>query len=214
MTEYDLAQRERIRETLLSYMKEHKVGVPRLAARIKEAVHRNPEIPVKTLQRFMKGEVRTIDMHVGFLGQFVEKISKEDPTLRLGFALSAFYSYQDKTDWTGTFVAEELDPPGIGLAETIRSKIEIVRDQGTWRVRESPISQRRVYDGAMTSSGNTVVIVLRDRLHGLPRTITVCAKGKGHFEGVATAAYFPRSLTPAMSPFRAATRTAQIALRR
>ena len=67
MTEYDLAQRERIRETLLSYMKEHKVGVPRLAARIKEAVHRNPEIPVKTLQRFMKGEVRTIDMHVGFL---------------------------------------------------------------------------------------------------------------------------------------------------
>ena len=76
MTEYDLAQRERIRETLLAYMKEHKIGVPRLAARIKEAVHRNPEIPVKTLQRFMKGEVRTIDMHVGFLAQFVEKVSR------------------------------------------------------------------------------------------------------------------------------------------
>ena len=30
MTEYDLAQRERIRETLLAYMKEHKIGVPRL----------------------------------------------------------------------------------------------------------------------------------------------------------------------------------------
>ena len=77
MTEYDLAQRERIRETLLAYMKEHKIGVPRLAARIKETVHRNPEIPVKTLQRFMKGEVRTIDMHVGFLAQFVEKVSKD-----------------------------------------------------------------------------------------------------------------------------------------
>ena len=94
MTEYDLAQRERIRQTLLAYMKEHKIGVPRLAARIKETVHRNPEIPVKTLQRFMKGEVRTVDMHVGFLAQFVEKVSKEDPTPRLGIALSAFYSYR------------------------------------------------------------------------------------------------------------------------
>ena len=105
MAEYDLAQRERIRETLLAYMKEHKIGVPRLAARIKETVHRNPEIPVKTLQRFMKGEVRTIDMHVGFLAQFVEKVSKVDATPRLGFALSAFYSSKDKTDWSGTFVA-------------------------------------------------------------------------------------------------------------
>ena len=76
MTEYDLAQRERIREALLAYMKEHKIGVPRLAARIKEAVHRNPEIPVKTLQRFMKGEVRTIDMHVGFHRSIPRKINQ------------------------------------------------------------------------------------------------------------------------------------------
>ena len=86
MTEYDLAQRERIRQTLLAYMKEHKIGVPRLAARIKETVHRNPEIPVKTLQRFMKGEVRTIDMHVGFLAQFVDKALKVDPMPRFGLS--------------------------------------------------------------------------------------------------------------------------------
>ena len=115
MTEYDLAQRERIRETLLAYMKEHKIGVPRLAARIKETVHRNPEIPVKTLQRFMKGEVRTIDMHVGFLAQFAEKVSKVDPTPRLGFALSAFYSSKDKTDWSGTFVASESAVTGARI---------------------------------------------------------------------------------------------------
>ena len=30
MAEYDLAQRERIREALLAYVKEHKIGVPRL----------------------------------------------------------------------------------------------------------------------------------------------------------------------------------------
>ena len=29
MTEYDLAQRERIREMLLAYVKEHKIGMPR-----------------------------------------------------------------------------------------------------------------------------------------------------------------------------------------
>ena len=61
MAEYDLAQRERIREALLAYVKEHKIGIPTLGKRITETVHRNPEIPVKTLQRFMKGEVRTVD---------------------------------------------------------------------------------------------------------------------------------------------------------
>ena len=112
MTEYDLAQRERIRETLLAYMKEHKIGVPRLAARIKETVHRNPEIPVKTLQRFMKGEVRTIDMHVGFLAQFVEKVSKVGRDATLGFGSECVLFVQDKTDWSGTFVASESDLPG------------------------------------------------------------------------------------------------------
>ena len=133
MTEYDLAQRERIREALLAYMKEHKIGVPRLAARIKETVHRNPEIPVKTLQRFMKGEVRTIDMHVGFLAQFAEKISKVDPTPRLGFALSAFYSSKDKTDWSGTFVASELDVAGTRIPRRLtdqRSKLSLIREPG------------------------------------------------------------------------------------
>jgi len=214
MAEYDLAQRQKIRETLLAYMKEHQIGVPRLAQRIKANLHRQPEIPVKTLQRFLKGEMRTIDMHVGFLAQFVEKVSKEDPTLRLGFALSAFYSSLDRTDWTGTFAAEESNLPGTNIVQSVLSKIEIVRDQGVWRVRESPVSERLVYDGAMTSSGSTIVIVLKDRLHGLPRTITVCPKGQSQFQGVATNAYFPSSLTPTMSPFRAETRTAQIALRR
>ena len=156
MTEYDLAQRERIRQTLLAYMKEHKIGVPRLAARIKETVHRNPEIPVKTLQRFMKGEVRTIDMHVGFLAQFVEKVSKEDPTLRLGFALSAFYSYQGQDRLVGHIRSRGVaDRREAGSGDDYRSKIEIVLDQGTWRVKEVADYRRShdVYDGAMTSSG-------------------------------------------------------------
>ena len=169
MTEYDLGQRERIRETLLSYMKEHKIGVPRLAARIKETVHRNPEIPVKTLQRFMKGEVRTIDMHVGFIAQFVEKASRSDPIPRLASALTAFYSSQDKTDWSGVFIASESDDGGSKDPAVYKSKLQIGLDGGTWRVKEIGDNDgtHEIYDGALTASGPTLVVVMKDRLMGL-----------------------------------------------
>ena len=50
MTEYDLAQRERMRQALLAYMKQHKIGVPRLAQRIKET--RSAETPRSRLRLF------------------------------------------------------------------------------------------------------------------------------------------------------------------
>jgi hypothetical protein len=216
MTEYDLAQREQIREALIAYAKEHKIGVPRLASRIKENVHRNPTIPVKTLQRFMKGEVRTVDQYVGFLAQFAEKVSKADATPRLGFALSAFYSSKDKTDWSGTFIALESAQSERESTEAYQSKVEIVMDQGMWRVKEVDTTggSYQVYDGAMTSSGSTIVIVLKDRLVGLPRTITVCGQGNGSYDGVATAAYFPRRNGPVIPRFAVKTRSAHIELRR
>lgn len=216
MTEYDLPHRERIREALLSYMKEHKVGVPRLAQRIKETVHRNPTIPVKTLQRFMKGDVRTVDIHVGFLAQFVEKNSKDDPTPRLGSALSAFYASQDKTDWSGIFTAAALDPSETDASDSYHSQIEIALDQGTWRVKETAVNQgsREVHDGAMTSSGATVVIVLKDRLVGSPKLITVSRQSNGGYEGVSTAATFPAAPDKATRTFPVKMRSIRIALRR
>jgi hypothetical protein len=217
MTEYDLARREQIREALLAYVREHKIGIPRLAARIKDAVHRNPTIPVKTLQRFMKGEVRTIDMQVGFLASFVEKVSKDDPTPRLGSALSAFYSFLDKTDWSGSFLAAESAPTVTDSGDDYSSKIEITFDQGTWRVKEISSAGRsqRVYDGVMTSSASTIFMVLKDRLAGLPRTITVCRQFNGNYEGVATAGYFPRAEYGGfLTQFRATMRSAQIQLKR
>jgi len=215
MTEYDLAQRERLRQTLLAYMKEHKIGVPRLAARIKETVHRNPEIPVKTLQRFMKGEVRTIDMHVGFVAQFVEKVSEDDATPRLGFALIAFYSYKDKTDWSCTFVAAESEPSAPEPAEVYQSKVEIVLDQGTWRIKEvsSGHESGGIYDGALTSTGTTLVVVMKDRLSGLPRMMTVSRRPHGGYEGVSTAAYVPRIARGKIAPLTIQMRSARIALK-
>jgi hypothetical protein len=211
MTEYDLGRREQIRDALLAYMKEHGIGVPRLAQRIKEKVHRSPVVPVKTLQRFMKGEVRTIDQYVGFLAQFVENVSAMDSTPRLGSALKAFYSSDEKDDWSGDFLATEEIPAG-----SVVSKIEIRRDQGVWRVKETSLQggPHRIYDGAMTCSARILIVVLKDRLTGLPRMITASANGGRDFEGGATAASFPDPLATLPSHFRVTTRVGPIALRR
>jgi hypothetical protein len=217
MAEYDLAQREQIRQALLAYMKEHKIGVPRLAQRVKETVHRNPEIPVKTLQRFMKGEVRTIDMHVGFVAQFIEKVSKVEATPRLGFALNAFYSTNDKTDWSGTFTAVESEPPSPESPDPYQSKIEIVLDQGAWHVKEVANNggSHDIYDGALTSSASIAVMVMKDRLLGLPRTMTVLKQVDAGYEGVATAAYpFRRQGVGNVQAWAVRTRSARIALKR
>ena len=221
MTEYDLAQREQLRQTLLAYMKEHKIGVPRLAARIKEAVHRNPEIPVKTLQRFMKGEVRTIDMHVGFIDQFAVKVSKTDATPRLGSALNAFYLSGEKVDWSGVFTAEATityDVPlaGIIKGEMDHTRIEIRRDQGAWRATETcllrgPIT---IFEGAMTTSGAAIIIVSKHRLTGFPRVITVSKQDGNVFEGIVNEAYIPEKLMANVSPYKTQIQSAKIVLRR
>ena len=211
MTEYDLAQRERIREMLLAYVKEHKIGIPTLAKRITETVHRNPTVPVKTLQRFMKGEVRTTDIQVGFLAQFVQKVSKEDPTPRLGAALNAFYSSQDKIDWAGAFTLVEMQDH----EPEKESSVEVTRDQGVWRVKEvsKDRSAHRVCDGALTSSGPAGVMVLRDRLNGLPRMITFRPEGRGRYSGAATAACYRRTLALSLSPLSVDTQYGRIAMR-
>jgi hypothetical protein len=214
MGEHDLEERGRIREALLAYMKQHKIGVPRLSQRIKETVHRNPEVPVKTLQRFMKGEVRTADLYVGFLAQFVEKTSEVDATPRLGSALSAFYSSRDKTDWSGVFVATESSQAATENGD-YKSKIEIGLHEGIWRVKEVGDNggTHEIYDGALTASGPTLVVVMKDRLMGLPRTMTVSKIGHKKFEGVATAAYCPSATPGSFSPLAVTTRSCRIELK-
>ena len=121
----------------------------------------------------------------------VEKNSKAGPTPRLGSALSAFYASQDKTDWSGIFTAAELGASETEASDAYHSQVEIALDQGTWRVKETAINKgsREVHDGAMTCSGATVVIVLKDRLLGSPKLITASRQGNGGYEGVSTAAY-------------------------
>jgi hypothetical protein len=155
-------------------------------------------------------------MQVGFLAQFVEKNSKADPTPRLGSALSAFYASQDKTDWSGRFTAAELGASETDTGDAYQSQVEIALDQGTWRVKETAINKgsREVHDGAMTCSGATVVIVLKDRLVGLPKLITASRQSNGGYEGVSTAATFPSAPDKATSRFLVKMKSIRIALRR
>jgi hypothetical protein len=67
---FDAKTRERIRLRILHYKKEHRLGVGRLAKRIVLALPNEPKIPVKTLQRFLAGIIRTNDLHVGFFEKF------------------------------------------------------------------------------------------------------------------------------------------------
>jgi hypothetical protein len=214
MTEYTQTQREQVRQTLLTYMKEHKIGVPRLAARIHETVYRKPTIPVKTLQRFMKGEVRTIDQYVAFMFQFADVVAKVDPTPSLGSALNTFYSSANQTDWAGSFSVGETESSAKNSTDNHQSTIEIVLDRGTWRVKETSREGKslQVHDGAMTSSGSTVVMVLRDRLSGLPRLINASRNFDG-YEGISSSAYY-LVRTGMNMQFAVRTKSARIALRR
>jgi hypothetical protein len=214
MTEYGQTQREQVRQTLLTYMREHKIGVPTLAARIREAVHRNPVIPVKTLQRFLKGEVRTIDQYVSFMFQFADIVAKVDPTPSLGSALNTFYSSANQTNWAGSFIVGETESSIKNSTDNYQSTIEIVLDRRAWRVKETSREGKslQVHDGAMTSSGSTVVMVLRDRLSGLPRLINACRKIEG-YEGISSSAYY-LVRTGMNMQFAVKTKSARIALRR
>ncbi len=103
---FDDAARASIRRRLLHYMSEHRIGVIRLADRISKANRRNPEIPIKTLQRFLAGQFRTSDMYVGFFQQFAEGLAEPDPIGELGKAMAAFFNATDSETYGGKFFSE------------------------------------------------------------------------------------------------------------
>ncbi len=61
-TQFNLAERERLRAALRNYMQENRIGVPTLQLRIADAADRSPDLlPLKTLQRFLADCGRTND---------------------------------------------------------------------------------------------------------------------------------------------------------
>ncbi len=59
------------REALMTYMKEHRIGVPTLAARIQETC--GEEVKVRTLTRFLSGEHQIVDGVVAVYRRFLDE---------------------------------------------------------------------------------------------------------------------------------------------
>lgn len=100
---FDEAARVRVRGRLLHYMREHRIGVPTLAKRITDASPRKQEIPIKTLQRFLAGHMRTYDSYVSLFNRFAENLPDHDPIGTFAKAISSFYRSEEREQIAGEY---------------------------------------------------------------------------------------------------------------
>jgi len=168
---YDLAERELTRKKLIRYAKENGIGAVRLAKRIKASHPREKEIPVSTLQRFLDNRMRTNEPAVRLCYRFAESLVVSDSTAALGERLFVFYGAGSGRDYSGTYrsdirTADVAEPEFAG-----HSEINIAADTGFWRVTEktAPDLNHAIYDGVLVCSGDTAVVVLKDRVAGVAR---------------------------------------------
>ena len=177
--EFDLSERERIRQALLAYMREHKIGTPTLAERIKKSHPREMEIPLKTLQRTLgplrkpkdptkepKRPSRTHDMALIICKTFVDKLpNKPMPFQVLGQALCAIYKQPLSPDITGIY---DLILPEASSTTTL--SISAPSD-GCALANERSINGQ-IHDGVVIATAhNAHLAVLRDRLMLTPRYV-------------------------------------------
>jgi hypothetical protein len=182
VTEYDLAERERIRQALLAYMREHKIGTPTLAKRIKASHPRHMEIPLKTLQRVLAGKIRTHDMALSICAAFVDKLP-DRPLLfdALGEALHDVYAKEaDVIAGAYTVSAHEIVISELTITTRPRPegavrKYHLVKEVTT-------ASYRRIYDGVLVFAGRGATMLLKDRLMGGAR-VHGLHLNKDHFHG-------------------------------
>ena len=196
---FDTKTRDRIRRKILHYKNEHGLGAGRLAQRISLALPLEPEIPVKTLQRFLAGIIRTNDLHVGFFKKFSDGLPDPDPLGEVGKSMAAFYGDDVRRDYAGSFHATTQ----MGEA----SEVTISKEAGFWRVKEvTATGGRSVFDGVAVCSGEAAFFVLKDRLVGLPRTYTVWTQADDKLCGCGTTVNFvsfdpSAAMVPETHPF-------------
>ncbi len=168
---FDLATRERISQKLLHYKQSHGIGVHRLEARISATHPRNPDISIKTLQRFLGGTLRINDQYMGYLSLFAESLPELDPVGELGLAMAAMFGASGKSPspppYAGTYaVSLDLDEEsGVARLEW---------DKTFWRFHETmKVGGHLVYDGVMVHARNALHVLLKDRLLGRAKVYTL-----------------------------------------
>src|SRR5690606_23378612 len=94
VTHYETAERDRIRRSLLRYMQENRIGVPKLQMLIVRANGYSKDqidnVPLKTLQRFLADTHRTNDTFVTLWARVAEGLPDDAPAADLGVALTRF----------------------------------------------------------------------------------------------------------------------------
>jgi hypothetical protein len=107
-TKFDAADRDRLRRALLGYARENRIGAPNLQLRIADTTGRSiDQIPLKTLQRFLKDEGRTNDGFLIPIAEFVTAAEAATPHDELARDLGAFFS-RDEADRSAAEVPERF----------------------------------------------------------------------------------------------------------
>lgn len=93
LTYFEAGERGQIRNGLLRYMRENRIGAPTLQRLIAEA-NRVPldQIQLKTLQRFIADTHRSNDVAVRHYRAFLQTLPDDTPFDRLGHELAAFHA--------------------------------------------------------------------------------------------------------------------------
>jgi hypothetical protein len=175
------AQRARIRAALLAYMRAHRIGVPTLCALVIDRDPRQREMPLSTLQRFLRGKHRTGDAYVSQCAQFLEREGFEppeerDPLAVFGSALAGFWSGADAAPaalapLAGRYVrVSDQDAADEGyvlqLGAAADGRYLTAQEQRSGIVPEL----RYNFEGVLVRCGVLIIIALRETLTGRPRT--------------------------------------------
>lgn len=190
---YEDDARQRIRRALLRYLETQAIGVPKLQSVIAATTRRSVDlIPLKTLQRFLKGEMRTNDVMVGICADFVASLPMPRITEDFGDMMMRFLAADNPGVLEEASVAPGLPPNMRVVAERVAPTVNDSDPKGIPRVHHSrlmldPVPHGRFSvvreeladdggharaEGVLFERSGNVFALLRDNLTGLPKVYT------------------------------------------
>jgi hypothetical protein len=146
-TQFNLADRDRLRAALRNYMQENRIGVPALQLRIADATDRSPDLlPLKTLQRFLADCGRTNDAFLQPCFQFAQTLPTTGKPDDFARELAAFFGL--------VVTGEKGAPEGEAVRLVGRYKVSAERRERTVRVLESDETEFKLGYSTCTVEGD------------------------------------------------------------
>lgn len=183
---HEAAERETIRAKLLAFAQRNSIGVPTLALHIARRLKLTPEqVPVKSLQRFLRGEGRTNDALVAHCARFAEQEGRpDDKVADLGRALAgAMGVWQNASELDGTIYfwndnnKEDMGAIGVKILSILKWRevdgyVRVQERQLKYLHSNMPMS-RITREGVGVSAGGCEYFVVTDAMQQTTRTITI-----------------------------------------